>query len=1203
MSNPQLPEVNWIALALAAALGALVTLLLPMILSRLWAVFRLRVGGPFQEANRWRAYGRTPPVPAHVTGPLSRGLGPIPLAQVFVTPPLQVLQRSAAQPASGIRWWIVGEPGSGKTTLLQMLALSWLEAARGRPRGLMTLLQALAPTELLPPDRGFTKQIPLWLPVARYQPGIPLGRQLAEHLDRATRGALRIPAEMLERWLQQGRCALLVDGFGQTDQGDGEAALLEELEQLAAKTRCSIIAAGAVQAVRLEGFHSFALGPWTEAQIRALVERWEAAAGPGKGLVGSQGGADAFLRALREDPERWALASNPWWLSGLFALFTQHGGLPSRRSMLYAQLSEVLLDRPSGLPEEGEELPVSLKWAALESLAWAMLLLRRWSLPAPSAAEGVADLLRSDGRFDPEQVRSAIAWMRERCGLVTPGPVLAFRRPAFASVLAARAALADPSRRELLWQQIDDPDWHEAIVMFAGLAEPAMARELFTRLLESDDDFFYSRTRLAGRCWSEAPHRQLELRDPPVGRLRTLLRTTPYAFLQEEAAAILARIPGQTEWLADQLRRSELSVSARLFIVEALAREQGPRAAGLLALALRDPQVPTPVRERIAEHLGDLGDPSMARDLLGLVGDESVEAELRRKVVMAIARMGDRSLGPDLVELLGLPWLNPVIREALLEALRTLGGAHLVEELIPLIRDPNMPVDLRRRIIGLLGAWMEPRYMETFQALVEDPDLDIRLRVALLNAMAEAGFGSITPWLMDLLRESHWRRWGDRVREWARTLPPFLARWVERWADRLGRGEEEAYRLALQRQAILALGLLRDRRAVPLLVRILRDPRAHPSLRALTPDALAAIGDPRAVPVLRALLGDRGVDPAIRERIALALGAMRATSAIGVLLDLLRDPTEDPFLQARAALAIGLMREPAAAVELVALLRLDSLPATARRAVADALGTLGNREVARSLIPLLPEERIPAVVRRSIAEAIGALGVVEVGDELMWLLRDERIEPHVRGAIALTLATFRHRPAASEILPMLEDGRIDPSIRRSLAESLGGIWDPSLTAPLARLAHENALELEVRQAIVRTLGAHGGPEAFSALWRLVKNPEAPIPLRRAAADAMVQCASAEFEDALVTLALDPEIPPYLRGRALEALRRVGSDEETVGALVAALADSDMPNAVFSTLMEVARRARVRILLKGGTVRGASEEPAMRRPGAGQEGDL
>lgn len=1186
-----IPMVNWLALALAAALGALLTLLVPLLLPRLWGAWQRSIGGSFRKAHLRRACLKTPWVLPHATGPLSTVIGPTPLSQVFVNPPLQVLRKASTPPPSALRWLIVGEPGCGKTTLLQMLTLCWSEAAQGRPASLKSFLQRLVPSELLPSNGSFTRQLPLWFPAALYRPHLLLSQQLVDHLYRTTRGALQIPPERMERWLQQGQCALIVDGLGQIGHAEAEGALLEELERLAAKTGCSIVVAGTTREIWLEGFHSFALLPWSESEIAAWVGRWWAVAHPGKG------GPEAFLRALQEDPERSALAQNPWLLSGLMALFIQHGGLPSRRSALYAQLVGVLLDRPQALPVE-EELPASLKLAALENLAWAMFLLRRSSLPAASAEEWLTDLIRSDGRFEPAQVRTALAWLQERCGLIPPGPTWAFLRPAFASALIARAALADPERRAVLFRQIDDARWHEALAMFAGLADPAMARELFSRLLDSEDDLFYTRTRLAGRCLMEASHLQMELRDQIVERLRTLLVTTPYVALQKEAASILARLPGQMEWLADQLRRTELSLGVRISIVEALAREQGRRAAGLLALALRDPRIPTLVREGIAEHLGPLGDPAMARDLLDLIGDENVEVELRRKVVQAIARMGDRSLGPALVELLGLPWLHMDIREALLEAIRALGEPSRVADLVSLIRDPNMPVDFRRRIVEVISSWIQPHHVEIFQELIEDPSLDINLRAALLGGLAETGLRSLTPWLMSLLRESRWRRL--RIRVWRRisTLPPLVVRWIDRLTGLSAWAQEDFARLILQRQAIAALGRLRDRRAVPLLMRLLKDPRVHPSLRALVPDALAAIGDGRAVPELLALLRDRETDSAIRERIALALGAMKATEAIHPLLELLRDPTEDPFLQSRAALAIGFIRDPSMAGELIALLRQENLPVAARRAIADALGTLGGLEVARSLLQLLPDERLPASVRQSIAEAIGAIGSPELKEELMWLLRDAHIDPHVRGAIALTLAALHHHPATPEIVELISDIRIDPSIRQSLVESLAGLWEPSLIPSLSRLAQEGALELTIRQAIVRLLGERAGPEGFSTCWMLAKNPETPLPLRRTAADALVACAGPEFEDALASLALDPEIPAYIRGRALEALRRVGSDSETVRALAAALSDSDMPNAVFSTLMEVAQRARVRLVRQGEALRWTSEERAARPPSGG-----
>ena len=156
--------IQWVMLALAAALGALLTLLIPLLLHRAGAFLSRRVGRSFREGSLRRVAARTQPVLPHATGPLQHLTDPIPLEQVFVVPPLILRQPSSANVPTAIRWWIVGGPGSGKTTLLQMLALRWSEAVRGRPQGLLALLRTLAPADRVPAAATFTAQLPFYRP-------------------------------------------------------------------------------------------------------------------------------------------------------------------------------------------------------------------------------------------------------------------------------------------------------------------------------------------------------------------------------------------------------------------------------------------------------------------------------------------------------------------------------------------------------------------------------------------------------------------------------------------------------------------------------------------------------------------------------------------------------------------------------------------------------------------------------------------------------------------------------------------------------------------------------------------------------------------------------------------------------------------------------------------------------------------------------
>ena len=83
--------------------------------------------------------------------------------------------------------------------------------------------------------------------------------------------------------------------------------------------------------------------------------------------------------------------------------------------------------------------------------------------------------------------------------------------------------------------------------------------------------------------------------------------------------------------------------------------------------------------------------------------------------------------------------------------------------------------------------------------------------------------------------------------------------------------------LEQRREAVRELGKLRERRAVPILLRIVRGERFDVILeRAI--DALGNIRDRRAVAPLRALLGDPSVDSYVKDAARRALAKLRPRS-------------------------------------------------------------------------------------------------------------------------------------------------------------------------------------------------------------------------------------------------------------------------------------------------------------------------------------
>jgi HEAT repeat protein len=137
-----------------------------------------------------------------------------------------------------------------------------------------------------------------------------------------------------------------------------------------------------------------------------------------------------------------------------------------------------------------------------------------------------------------------------------------------------------------------------------------------------------------------------------------------------------------------------------------------------------------------------------------------------------------------------------------------------------------------------------------------------------------------------------------------------------------------------RRNAVWALGALRDGRGVPPALTALADREAP--VRRVAAWALGALDADVAVTALIDALGDP--DASVRSQVAWALGAIRDTRAVDGLIKTLKDQDENVRMQ--AAWALGTIRDRRASDALAAALK-DSSPRV-RRQAAWALGSLGR---------------------------------------------------------------------------------------------------------------------------------------------------------------------------------------------------------------------------------------------------------------------
>ncbi|WP_432813582.1 HEAT repeat domain-containing protein [Pantanalinema sp. GBBB05] len=338
-------------------------------------------------------------------------------------------------------------------------------------------------------------------------------------------------------------------------------------------------------------------------------------------------------------------------------------------------------------------------------------------------------------------------------------------------------------------------------------------------------------------------------------------------------------------------------------------------------------------------------------------------------------------------------------------------------------------------------------------------------------------------------------------------------------------------------EAILLLGQLRDRRAVPVLANLLQ----------------ASAGE-----IQYSDIGDRAVA-------AQALGMIGDTSAIELLVAASKDGDEKVVLRAAEALSqfqLSIVVEP-----LIQILQkwngwhfFSSEQPKVVQAIAQTLAQIGDQRAIEPLIQVLAwiyefpcgmgmqEEAdrtgggspIPTTgnilaADQAIAAALTQLSGMTISDLLLGMVRDPAHPLRETAAIALG------RVGDLTLVPVidaLQDN--DAVVRRSAAGALGMMYDKRGVRPLIETL-QDADDAVILQAIesLRWLSVRGHtvPEVIPILCQLLSHPNWQI--REAAARALSQSPDEESLMPLVATFNDPN--PAMRKSAVFALRYLGDE--------------------------------------------------------------
>jgi HEAT repeat protein len=369
----------------------------------------------------------------------------------------------------------------------------------------------------------------------------------------------------------------------------------------------------------------------------------------------------------------------------------------------------------------------------------------------------------------------------------------------------------------------------------------------------------------------------------------------------------------------------------------------------------------------------------------------------------------------------------------------------------------------------------------------------------------------------------------------------------------------------IRRDAVDALGVTRDKRAVPVLLTALRDPEplvAYSAvlaaasiggedvvdglLRALSDrevsnqgEIVAALGDladVRAVPTLVSVVSTK---PAIAPRAIEALGKLGDPRAVNVLVSGLRE-RRYLYEYGLIARALGQIGDKRAVDGLLDLLSNPS--AGTRGAAVDALASIGDKRSVPSLVRVLEGDE-EAIASRA-ARALGTLGGAQAADALVQVLStsDSIV---LQWEAAESLSRLGDARAIDALIRLLDTSA--PYAWPNLTEALGRIDDPRATDALARACGH--LDEEVRAEAIRGLARTHDERQVDLI--VTKLDDATPSVRTAALDALATIGGTRSFDAVIHAFEAGRLTGF---ELVEAIERIG-DPRGVDVLVQLLPTS------------------------------------------------
>ena len=637
---------------------------------------------------------------------------------------------------------VLGEPGAGKTTILRHLAVKMAD-------GTLPNL----------PD------LPVYVELRSF---VESGMEdLLDFVVSDCAKPYKFPdRSYLEKKLDDGEAALLLDGLDEVLGGKSPEEAKRVYNRLAkVVTGLAIEFSNAPIAVTcrragwqgLQGFHTLEVLDFDESQIQEFVNNW---------FNSDPSKAKGLHQELEKNLRMKTLAGNPLILSLMAIVYERELELPERRSELYQQCVEVLLEEWDSEPDRGIQrfhqfTPTQMQNLLIE-VAWYYHQQGKGYFREAELLRHLPNFLSNSDINIPQQENKQEnkAILKEITGSSSLLKEVAYELYGFLHLTFQEyfAALAAKKKGSIGWQEVvahqHEPWWEEVILLLAecmddatplllgilghplGQLLPGAINQLVPEgeELAANDDLFDSDLFLAARCLTGKPTIQMQgLRDRIIAEVKNLLQTSPYKLDWDRAAQVLVEI-GNTD-LIDELLEMLIPVG----------RTELERQRNVVALMEK--------RFSIASACGQHGDQNVAERLLNLL-KRSVEpdGQVFGRISYALAELRSADAVPQLLAIFRAEtndWMKLNLATALIE----LGEKSIVSALLDMLTDEQCFESEKIESLKLVGSLGDKSVAPQLLQMLLSKTTNISIKPALAQALRDLKESSLVNSILELLQD------------------------------------------------------------------------------------------------------------------------------------------------------------------------------------------------------------------------------------------------------------------------------------------------------------------------------------------------------------------------------------------------------------------------------------------------------------------